>query len=97
MFLSCSPSRLQTLQVQAPCFNSRFFFLRGFVNLLRSRRLDALIDFQNLHRMDTSVFPAGLVTWLVQSLRPEERQLADRRPELRRLLLKVSLGAPGFF
>lgn len=91
-FLLLFISHLQTLQTQASYFTSRFFFLRGFINALCSRRLDALVDFQNLYRTDTSIFPAGLVTWLVESLREDERQLADKRTDLKRLLLKVSLG-----
>uniref|UniRef100_H3DM09 DENN domain containing 3 n=1 Tax=Tetraodon nigroviridis TaxID=99883 RepID=H3DM09_TETNG len=79
------------VQSENPSLLARFFFLRGFINLLCSRRLDALVDFQNLHRMDTSIFPAGLVTWLVKSLHQDERELADRRPELKRLLLKVQM------
>lgn len=85
-----------SVQSENPSLLARFFFLRGFSNVLCSRRLDALVDFQNLYRTDTSIFPAGLVTWLVESLREDERHLADRRPDLKRLLLKVSLGAPGF-
>lgn len=81
-----------TSQTQASCCTSRFFFLRGFINALCSRRLDALVDFQNLYRTDTSIFPAGLVTWLVECLREDERQLADKRTDLKRLLLKVGLG-----
>ncbi|KAM4601561.1 DENN domain-containing protein 3-like [Polymixia lowei] len=68
---------------------ARFYYLRGFINTLCSRRLDALSDFQNLYKTDTAIFPTQLVTWLVDSLQTEERQLADRRPELKRLILKV--------
>lgn len=85
-------SHPKTLQNQASYFTSRFFFLRGFINALCSRRLDALVDFQNLYRTDTSIFPAGLVTRLVESLREDERQLVDKQTDLKRLLLKVSLG-----
>uniref|UniRef100_UPI003AAD2776 DENN domain-containing protein 3-like n=1 Tax=Centroberyx gerrardi TaxID=166262 RepID=UPI003AAD2776 len=68
---------------------ARFYYLRGFINTLCSRRLEALSDFQNLYKTDTAIFPARLVTWLVDSLHREERQQADRRPELKRLILKV--------
>ncbi|XP_041799023.1 DENN domain-containing protein 3-like [Chelmon rostratus] len=68
---------------------ARFFFLRGFVNALCCRRLDALCDFQNLYKTDTAIFPTQLVTWLVDSLHLDERQAADRRPELKRLIFKV--------
>uniref|UniRef100_A0A8C5B566 UDENN domain-containing protein n=1 Tax=Gadus morhua TaxID=8049 RepID=A0A8C5B566_GADMO len=50
--------------------------------------LFALRDFQNLYKTDTSLFPTQLVAWLVDSLLLEERQLAERRPELKRLFLK---------
>ncbi|XP_029695039.1 DENN domain-containing protein 3-like isoform X1 [Takifugu rubripes] len=78
-----------SLRSENPSLLARFFFLRGFINALCSRRLDALVDFQNLYRTDTSIFPAGLVTWLVESLREDERQLVDKRTDLKRLLLKV--------
>ncbi|KAJ3598250.1 hypothetical protein NHX12_001761 [Muraenolepis orangiensis] len=68
---------------------ARFCYLRGFINTLCFRRLEALSDFQNLYKTDTAIFPTQLVTWLVDSLQREERQLADRRPDLKRLILKV--------
>ncbi|XP_033983915.1 DENN domain-containing protein 3-like isoform X1 [Trematomus bernacchii] len=68
---------------------ARFYYLRGFINTLYGRRLEALGDFQNLYRTDTAIFPTQLVTWLVDSLHRDERQQADRRPELKRLILKV--------
>uniref|UniRef100_A0A3B4TWB6 DENN domain containing 3 n=1 Tax=Seriola dumerili TaxID=41447 RepID=A0A3B4TWB6_SERDU len=68
---------------------ARFYYLRGFINTLCSRRLDALSDFQNLYKTDTAIFPTQLLTWLVDSLHRDERQQADRRPELKRLILKV--------
>ncbi|XP_056457584.1 DENN domain-containing protein 3-like isoform X1 [Gadus chalcogrammus] len=68
---------------------ARFCYLRGLINTLCSRRLEALRDFQNLYKTDTSLFPTQLVAWLVDSLLLEERQLAERRPELKRLFLKV--------
>lgn len=67
----------------------RFHFLRGFINTLCSRRLDALCDFQNLYKTDTAIVPMRLVTWLVNSLHKDERHQADKRPELKRLILKV--------
>ncbi|XP_028435791.1 DENN domain-containing protein 3 isoform X2 [Perca flavescens] len=68
---------------------ARFYYLRGFINTLCWRRLDALGDFQNLYKTDTAIFPTQLVTWLVDTLHRDERQQADKRPELRRLMLKV--------
>ncbi|XP_042345689.1 DENN domain-containing protein 3-like [Plectropomus leopardus] len=68
---------------------ARFYYLRGFINTLCCRRLDALVDFQNLYKTDTAIFPTQLVTWLVDSLHRDERQQAERRPELKRLIVKV--------
>ncbi|XP_047454775.1 DENN domain-containing protein 3-like isoform X2 [Mugil cephalus] len=68
---------------------ARYYYLRGFINMLCSRRLDALSDFQSLYKTDTAIFPTHLVTWLVDSLHRDETQQAHRRPELRRLILKV--------
>ncbi|XP_034466074.1 DENN domain-containing protein 3-like [Hippoglossus hippoglossus] len=68
---------------------ARFYYLRGFINTLCLRRLDALSDFQNLYKTDTAIFPTQMVTWLVDSLHRDERQQADQRHELKRLILKV--------
>lgn len=63
--------------------------MRGLINTLRSKRLDALSDFQNLYKTDTAIFPTHLVAWLVDSLDQDEKQQAQKRPELKRLILKV--------
>ncbi|TKS82005.1 DENN domain-containing protein 3 [Collichthys lucidus] len=78
-----------SVQNENPTLLARFYYLRGFINTLCSRRLDALADFQNLYKTDTAIFPTQLVTWLMDSLHRDERQQADRRPELKRLILKV--------
>ncbi|XP_038567498.1 DENN domain-containing protein 3-like isoform X2 [Micropterus salmoides] len=78
-----------SVQNENPTLLARFYYLRGFINTLCFRRLDALGDFQNLYRTDTAIFPTQLVTWLMDSLHRDERQQADRRPELNRLILKV--------
>ncbi|XP_051262918.1 DENN domain-containing protein 3 isoform X2 [Dicentrarchus labrax] len=78
-----------SVQNEKPTLLARFYYLRGFINTLCLRRLDALGDFQNLYKTDTAIFPTQLVTWLVDSLHRDERQQADRRPELKRLILKV--------
>ncbi|XP_053743781.1 DENN domain-containing protein 3-like isoform X2 [Synchiropus splendidus] len=70
---------------------ARFYYLRGFINWLCSRRLDALSDFQTLYKTDTAIFPTQLVTWLADSLHQDERQQADAVPELKRLILKVKI------
>ncbi|XP_041648482.1 DENN domain-containing protein 3-like isoform X2 [Cheilinus undulatus] len=78
-----------TAQKENPTLLARFYYLRGFINTLCFRRLDALSDFQNLYKTDTAIFPTQLVSWLVDSLNTDERHQADRRPELKRLILKV--------
>uniref|UniRef100_A0A8B9KE34 DENN/MADD domain containing 3a n=1 Tax=Astyanax mexicanus TaxID=7994 RepID=A0A8B9KE34_ASTMX len=68
---------------------ARYYYLRGLVNSVAGKRLDALADFQNLYRTDTDIFPVDLVTTLVDSLQPSERTSADRRPDLKRLISRV--------
>ncbi|XP_061771718.1 LOW QUALITY PROTEIN: DENN domain-containing protein 3-like [Nerophis ophidion] len=80
---------INSVQIEDSSLLARYFYLRGFINLLCSRRLDALADFQTLHKTDTAIFPTQLVTRLVDSLMQEEQQQAKRRPELKRLILKV--------
>lgn len=47
------------------------------------------MDFQSLHRTDMDIFPLELVTTLADSLRKEERNVAEERPELKRLISRV--------
>ncbi|XP_072531434.1 DENN domain-containing protein 3 [Salminus brasiliensis] len=68
---------------------ARYYYLRGLVNSVAGKRLDALTDLQNLYRTDTDIFPVELVTALVDSLQTSERALADRRPDLKRLISRV--------
>lgn len=68
---------------------ARYYYLRGLVNSVMGKRVDALIDFQNLHRTDMDIFPLELVTTLTDSLRTEERNVAEGRPELKRLISRV--------
>ncbi|XP_077455086.1 DENN domain-containing protein 3-like [Stigmatopora argus] len=70
---------------------ARYYYLRGFTNLLSSRRLSALGDFHTLYKTDTAIFPTKLVTWLVDSLIHEEQQQANKWPELKRLIHKVKM------
>uniref|UniRef100_A0AAX7UJA6 UDENN domain-containing protein n=1 Tax=Astatotilapia calliptera TaxID=8154 RepID=A0AAX7UJA6_ASTCA len=83
-----------SVQSENPAMLARYYYLRGLINTLCSRRLDALSDFQNLNKTDTAIFPTSLVTWLVDSLQRDERQQAQRRPELKRLILKVDNEKP---
>uniref|UniRef100_A0A667WJF1 DENN domain containing 3 n=1 Tax=Myripristis murdjan TaxID=586833 RepID=A0A667WJF1_9TELE len=66
---------------------ARYHYLRGLVNTVSNRRLDALEDFQSLYKTDSDIFPSQMVKSLVDSLPDPER--ADRRPELKRLISRV--------
>ncbi|KAB5530741.1 hypothetical protein PHYPO_G00132890 [Pangasianodon hypophthalmus] len=68
---------------------ARYYYLRGLINSVAGKRLDALMDFQSLHRTDMDIFPLELVTTLADSLRTEERKVAEGRPELKRLISRV--------
>ncbi|XP_062343302.1 DENN domain-containing protein 3 isoform X2 [Osmerus eperlanus] len=68
---------------------ARYHYLRGLVCSVAGRRLDALDDFQTLYKTDTDIFPAALVTALVDSLPEAERGQTERRPELQRLISRV--------
>ncbi|XP_008329742.1 DENN domain-containing protein 3 [Cynoglossus semilaevis] len=68
---------------------ARYHYLRGLVNTVSNRRLDALEDFQSLYKTDSEIFPSQMVKSLVDSLPESERIQADRRPELKRLISRV--------
>lgn len=68
---------------------ARYHYLRGLVNSVAGRRVDALGDFQSLYKTDVDIFPSQLVNTLVDSLPVEERQTAERRTELKRLISRV--------
>uniref|UniRef100_A0A667WYG2 DENN domain containing 3 n=1 Tax=Myripristis murdjan TaxID=586833 RepID=A0A667WYG2_9TELE len=68
---------------------ARYHYLRGLVNTVSNRRLDALEDFQSLYKTDSDIFPSQMVKSLVDSLPDPERVQADRRPELKRLISRV--------
>lgn len=68
---------------------ARYYYLRGVVNSMCGRRLDALSDFQNLNHTDVEIFPAALVRALVDSLQQEERAQVERRSELKRLVCRL--------
>ncbi|XP_077433006.1 DENN domain-containing protein 3-like [Vanacampus margaritifer] len=80
---------IDSIQNDNSALLARYYYLRGFTNLLCWRHLNALCDFQTLHKTDTAIFPTRVVTWLVDSLIQEEQQQANRWPELKRLILKV--------
>uniref|UniRef100_A0A7N6FAV9 UDENN domain-containing protein n=1 Tax=Anabas testudineus TaxID=64144 RepID=A0A7N6FAV9_ANATE len=68
---------------------ARYHYLRGLVNTVSNKRLDALEDFQSLYKTDSDIFPSQMVKSLVDSLPEVERLQADRRPELKRLISRV--------
>ncbi|XP_075995603.1 DENN domain-containing protein 3 [Genypterus blacodes] len=68
---------------------ARYHYLRGLVNTVSNRRLDALEDFQSLYKTDSDIFPSQMVKSLVDSLPEAERSQADKRPELKRLITRV--------
>ncbi|XP_034401788.1 DENN domain-containing protein 3 isoform X2 [Cyclopterus lumpus] len=68
---------------------ARYHYLRGLVNTVSNRRLDALEDFQSLHKTDSDIFPSQMVKSLVDSLPEAERLQADKRPELKRLISRI--------
>ncbi|XP_026156079.1 DENN domain-containing protein 3 isoform X2 [Mastacembelus armatus] len=68
---------------------ARYHYLRGLVNIVSNRHLDALEDFQSLYKTDSDIFPTQMVKLLVDSLLEFERLEADKRPELKRLISRV--------
>ncbi|ROI69400.1 DENN domain-containing protein 3 [Anabarilius grahami] len=68
---------------------ARYYYLRGLVNSVAGRRVDALRDFQSLYKTDMDIFPAELLTALVESLPLEERKVAEQRTDLKRLISRV--------
>ena len=51
----------------------RYHYLRGLVNTVSNKRLDALEDFQSLYKTDAEIFPPQMVKALVDSLPASER------------------------
>ncbi|XP_063777263.1 DENN domain-containing protein 3 [Pseudophryne corroboree] len=68
---------------------ARYYYLRGLVCLMQGKLLSALSDFQNLYKTDLRIFPMEMVRKVVLCLPESERQQADRRPELKRLIGQV--------
>ncbi|XP_056378823.1 LOW QUALITY PROTEIN: DENN domain-containing protein 3 [Hyla sarda] len=68
---------------------ARYYYLRGLVGLMQGKLLGALSDFQKLYKTDLRIFPMELVRKVVLSLPAAERQKADCRPELKRLIGQV--------
>ncbi|XP_051574526.1 DENN domain-containing protein 3 isoform X2 [Myxocyprinus asiaticus] len=68
---------------------ARYFYVRGLINMQRSKRLEALSDFQNLYKTDIEIFPGEVVKTLVDSLQTEEKAQAEKRSELKWLIGQV--------
>ncbi|XP_037651515.1 DENN domain-containing protein 3 [Sebastes umbrosus] len=68
---------------------ARYHYLRGLVNTVSNKRLDALEDFQSLYKTDSDIFPSQMVKTLVDSLPEAERLQTDKRPELKWLISRV--------
>ncbi|XP_028673916.2 DENN domain-containing protein 3 isoform X1 [Erpetoichthys calabaricus] len=68
---------------------ARYYYLRGLMNTMIGKRLDALADFQNLYKTDIGIFPNELLKKLVDSLVQDERCQVEKRPELKRLISKL--------
>ncbi|XP_077127428.1 DENN domain-containing protein 3 isoform X2 [Ranitomeya variabilis] len=68
---------------------ARYYYLRGLVGLMQGKLLSALSDFQKLYKTDLRIFPMELVRKVVLCLPAGERQKADCRPELKRLIGQV--------
>lgn len=68
---------------------ARYHYLRGLVNTVSNRRLDALEDFHSLYKTDAEIFPSQMVKSLIDSLPDVERMQADKRPEIKRLISRV--------
>ncbi|KAJ0003390.1 hypothetical protein NQD34_008488 [Periophthalmus magnuspinnatus] len=68
---------------------ARYHYLRGLVNTVSNRPLEALEDFQSLYKTDADIFPSQMVKVLVNSLPESERMLMEKRPEIKRLISRL--------
>ncbi|KAM4724802.1 DENN domain-containing protein 3 isoform 2-T2 [Anableps anableps] len=68
---------------------ARYHYIRGLVNTVSNRRLDALEDFHSLYKTDAEIFPSQMVQSLIDSLPDVEWVQADKRPEIKRLISRV--------
>uniref|UniRef100_A0A8C8VFT2 DENN domain-containing protein 3 n=1 Tax=Pelusios castaneus TaxID=367368 RepID=A0A8C8VFT2_9SAUR len=88
-FINHLTKAINVLQHDNSALLARYFYLRGLIGLMQGKLLDALSDFQNLYKTDIRIFPTDLVRKMVETMPPSERSLADRRPELKRLISQV--------
>lgn len=68
---------------------ARYHYLRGLVNTVSNRPIEALEDFQSLYKTDADIFPSQMVKSLVDSLPDTERLLTEKRPEIKRLICRL--------
>ncbi|XP_053719632.1 DENN domain-containing protein 3 [Synchiropus splendidus] len=68
---------------------ARYHYLRGLVNTVSNKRLDALEDFQSLYKTDSDIFPSQMVKSLVDSLTEAERIQAGKHTDVKRLISRV--------
>ncbi|XP_048464467.1 DENN domain-containing protein 3-like [Rhincodon typus] len=61
------------------------FYLRGIVRLAQGQSLQALLDFQNLEKIDMNFFPWDLVKHTLNSMTPEQLHTVQETEELKGL------------
>ncbi|CAM2107075.1 unnamed protein product [Caretta caretta] len=88
-FINHLTRAINILQHDNSALLARYYYLRGLIGLMQGKLLDALSDFQNLYKTDIRIFPTDLVRKVVENMPPSERSLADRKPELKRLISQV--------
>ncbi|XP_050796560.1 DENN domain-containing protein 3 isoform X3 [Gopherus flavomarginatus] len=88
-FINHLTRAINILQHDNSALLARYFYLRGLIGLMQGKLLDALSDFQNLYKTDIRIFPTDLVRKVVETMPPSERSLAERKPELKRLISQV--------
>lgn len=80
---------IDTTSSEEAALLARYHYLRGLVNTVSNRPLDALEDFQSLYKTDAAIFPSQMVKSLVDSLPETERLLIEKHPELKRLITRL--------
>ncbi|KAK7898355.1 hypothetical protein WMY93_019208 [Mugilogobius chulae] len=82
-------SAIDTTPTEEAALLARYHYLRGLVNTVSNRPLEALEDFQSLYKTDSDIFPSQMVKSLVDSLPENERMLLEKRPEIKRLITRL--------
>ncbi|XP_041061228.1 DENN domain-containing protein 3-like [Carcharodon carcharias] len=65
------------------------FYLRGIVRLAQGQSLQALLDFQNLEKINMNFFPWDLVKHTLESMSPEQLQNVQETEELKGLFYGI--------